>query len=46
MPPPPPPMTVEAPQSFFSPRNVPLWASLALAAVVAAGIWAKQQAGG
>ncbi|MDQ0466021.1 hypothetical protein QO010_003814 [Caulobacter ginsengisoli] len=37
---------VEPRQSFFSPRNVPLWASLVLMAVVAAGVWAKQQAGG
>ncbi len=37
---------VEPRQSFFSPRNVPFWASLALAAVVVAGMWAKQHAGG
>jgi hypothetical protein len=43
---PPPRPAVEPPQSFLSPRNVPLWASLVLAAIVAFGIWAKQQGGG
>lgn len=43
---PPPRPAVEPPQSFLSPRNVPLWASLVLAAIVAAGVWAKRHAGG
>lgn len=43
---PPPRPAVEPPQSFLSPRNVPLWASLVLIAIVAAGVWAKQHSGG
>jgi hypothetical protein len=35
------PPVVEPRQSFFSLRNVPLWVSLFLAAVLAAQVWAK-----